>query len=62
MDVRKTLFIISLGTEEEQEVGRTVMIVVPYSFLNSLNRLPSTIREMTSRMSNGCLESVPTIP
>jgi len=40
----------------------TVIIVVPYSFLNSLNLLPSTSRAITSRMSNGWRTSVPTIP
>lgn len=39
-----------------------VMIVVPYSFLNSLNLLPSTIRAITSRISNACRVSVPTMP
>lgn len=40
----------------------TVMIVLPYSFLNSLNRLPSTSLAITSLISNGLLRSVPTIP
>lgn len=47
---------------EEGGKGRTVIIVVPYSFLNSRKRLPSTTRAMTSRMSNGWRTSVPTIP
>lgn len=46
----------------EGEVVHTVTMVVPYSFLNSRKRLPSTMRAMTSRMSKACRRSVPTIP
>ena len=62
MNMGETLRIVSDDNEMTGEVGRTVTIVGPYSFLNSLNRLPSATRAMTSRMSNDCLRSVPTIP
>ena len=42
--------------------GLTVTIVGPYSFLNSLNRLPSTTRAMTFLISKDWRKSVPTIP
>ena len=62
MNMGETLRIVSDDKKISGEFGRTVTIVGPYSFLNSLNRLPSTTRAITSRMSNDCLRSVPTIP
>ena len=41
------------ASQLERRVQRTVTMVCPYSFLNSRNRLPSTTRAITSRMSNG---------
>jgi len=63
VNVGEALRIVSDNSDESAgEVGHTVTIVGPYSLLNSLNRLPSAMRAMTSRMSNDCLGSVPTIP
>lgn len=62
VNVSKALRIVNNCNESTKKLDPTVTIVGPYSFLNSLNRLPSAMRAMTSRMSNDCLRSVPTIP
>ena len=62
VNVSKALRIVNNCNESTKKLDPTVTIVGPYSFLNSLNRLPSAMRAMTSRISNDCLRSVPTIP